>query len=156
MTIQEAYEVSALAKAVSEARLGHVFLEKDDAVMIHDTDYTPEPKTEAEQKEMKDWVQSIMEKVLGKPLPREVTVFGRSEGQQVLLHGGHLHGRRQRAARLKPHLKIRTETPSDFGRGYCCRPKLCAEHFSSLESLLFGCSWRIMCSVAKATERKNT
>ena len=31
--------------------------------------------TEAEQKEMKDWVQSIMEKVLGKPLPREVTVF---------------------------------------------------------------------------------
>ena len=75
MTIQEAYEASALAKAVSEARLGHVFLEKDDAVMIHDTDYTPEPKTEAEQKEMKDWVQSIMEKVLGKPLPREVTVF---------------------------------------------------------------------------------
>ena len=75
MTIQEAYEASALAKAVSEARLGHVFLEKDDAVMIHDTDYTPEPKTEAEQKEMKDWVQSNMEKVLGKPLPREVTVF---------------------------------------------------------------------------------
>ena len=75
MTIQEAYEASALAKAVSEARLGHVFLEKDDAVMIHDTDYTPEPKTEAEQKEMKDWVQSSMEKVLGKPLPREVTVF---------------------------------------------------------------------------------
>ena len=49
MTIQEAYEASALAKAVSEARLGHVFLEKDDAVMIHDTDYTNEPKSEAEK-----------------------------------------------------------------------------------------------------------
>ena len=43
--------------------------------MIHDTDYTREPKTEAEQKEMRDWVQSIMEKVLGAPLPREVAVF---------------------------------------------------------------------------------
>ena len=78
----------------------------------------------------------------------------RSEGQQVQLHGGHLHGRRQRAARLKPHLKIRTETPSVFGRGYCCRPTSCAERFIAHGPLLFGCSWRIMCSVVKATERK--
>ena len=75
MTLEEKYKASRLAKAVEEARLGYVLLPVQKAVMIHDTDYTPEPKTEAEQKEMKDWVQSIMEKVLGKPLPREVTVF---------------------------------------------------------------------------------
>ena len=75
MTIHEAYEASALAKAVSEARLGHVFLEKDDAVMIHDTDYTNEPKSEAEKTEMGEWVRQIMEKVLGAPLPREVNVL---------------------------------------------------------------------------------
>ena len=75
MTIQEAYGASRLAKAVEEARLGYVLLPAQKAVMIHDTDYTPEPKTEAEQKEMKDWVQSIMEKVLGAPLPREVHVL---------------------------------------------------------------------------------
>ena len=75
MTMEEKYKASRLAKAVEEARLGYVLLPAQKAVMIHDTDYTPEPKTEAEQKEMKDWVQSIMEKVLGKSLPREVTVF---------------------------------------------------------------------------------
>lgn len=75
MTIQEAYEASALAKAVKEARLGHVFLERDDAVMIHDTDYTNEPKSEAEKTEMGEWVRQIMEKVLGTPLPREVNVL---------------------------------------------------------------------------------
>ena len=75
MTIQEAYEASTLAKAVSEARLGHVFLEKDDAVMIHDTDYTNEPKSEAEKTEMGEWVRQIMERVLGAPLPREVNVL---------------------------------------------------------------------------------
>ena len=75
MTIQEAYEASALAKAVSEARLGHVFLEKDDAVMIHDTDYTNQPKSEAEKNEMGEWVRQIMERVLGAPLPREVNVL---------------------------------------------------------------------------------
>ena len=75
MTLEEKYKASRLAKAVEEARLGYVLLPAQKAVMIHDTDYTPEPKTEAEQKEMKDWVQSIMEKVLGKPLPREVAVF---------------------------------------------------------------------------------
>ena len=75
MTLEEKYKESRLAKAVEEARLGYVLLPAQKAVMIHDTDYTPEPKTDAEQKEMKDWVQSIMEKVLGKPLPREVTVF---------------------------------------------------------------------------------
>lgn len=75
MTLEEKYKASRLAKAVEEARLGYVLLPAQKAVMIHDTDYTPEPKTEAEQKEMKDWVQSIMEKVLGKPLPREVTMF---------------------------------------------------------------------------------
>ena len=75
MTLEEKFKASRLAKAVEEARLGYVLLPAQKAVMIHDTDYTPEPKTEAEQKEMKDWVQSIMEKVLGKPLPREVTVF---------------------------------------------------------------------------------
>jgi len=75
MTLEEKYKASRLAKAVEEARLGYVLLPAQKAVMIHDTDYTQEPKSEAEQKEMKDWVQSIMEKVLGKPLPREVTVF---------------------------------------------------------------------------------
>ena len=75
MTIQEAYEASALAKAVSEARLGHVFLEKDDAVMIHDTDYTNEPKSVAKKNEMGEWVRQIMERVLGAPLPREVNVL---------------------------------------------------------------------------------
>ena len=75
MTIQEAYEASALAKAVREARLGQVFLERDDAVMIHDTDYTNEPKSEAEKTEMGEWVRQIMEKVLGTPLPREVNVL---------------------------------------------------------------------------------
>ena len=75
MTIQEAYEASALAKAVKEARLGHVLLERDDAVMIHDTDYTNEPKSEAEKTEMGEWVRQIMEKVLGTPLPREVNVL---------------------------------------------------------------------------------
>ena len=75
MTIQEAYEASALAKAVKEARLGHVFLERVDAVMIHDTDYTNEPKSEAEKNEMGEWVRQIMERVLGAPLPREVNVL---------------------------------------------------------------------------------
>ena len=75
MTIQEAYEASALAKAVNEARLGYVFLENDDAVMIHDTDYTPEPKSEDEKREMGEWVRQVVEKVLGAPLPREVHVL---------------------------------------------------------------------------------
>ena len=75
MTLEEKYKASRLAKAVEEARLGYVLLPAQKAVMIHDTDYTPEPKTEAERKEMKDWVQSIMERVLGKPLPRAVNVF---------------------------------------------------------------------------------
>ena len=75
MTLEERYKASRLAKAVEEARLGYVLLPAQKAVMIHDTDYTQEPKSEAEQKEMVDWVQSIMEKVLGKPLPREVNVF---------------------------------------------------------------------------------
>ena len=43
--------------------------------MVHDTDYTAEPKTEEEQNEMREWVQEIMESVLGKQLPREVNVF---------------------------------------------------------------------------------
>ena len=75
MTIEEAYAKSRLAKAVQEARLGYVFLQKQSAVMIHDTDYTPEPKTDAEKAEMRDWVKQIMEKVLGAPLPREVNVL---------------------------------------------------------------------------------
>jgi hypothetical protein len=75
MTLEEKYKASRLAKAVDEARLGYVLLPAQDAVMIHDTDYSQESKSEAEQKEMIDWVQSIMEKVLGKPLPREVNVF---------------------------------------------------------------------------------
>ena len=75
MTLEEKYKASRLAKAVEEARLGYVLLPAQKAVMIHDTDYTREPKAEAEQKEMRDWVQSIMEKVLGAPLPREVAVF---------------------------------------------------------------------------------
>ena len=75
MTLEEKYKASRLAKAVEEARLGYVLLPAQKAVMIHDTDYTPEPKTEAEQKEMKDWVQSIMERVLGAPLPRDVNVL---------------------------------------------------------------------------------
>ena len=75
MTLEERYKASRLAKAVEEARLGYVLLPAQKAVMIHDTDYTQEPKSEAEQKEMKDWVQSIMERVLGKPLPRSVNVF---------------------------------------------------------------------------------
>lgn len=75
MTIQEAYETSALAKAVNEARLGYVFLPEQDAVMIHDTDYTPEPKTDAEKTEMDEWVRQIVERVLGAPLPRKVNVL---------------------------------------------------------------------------------
>ena len=75
MTIQEAYEASALAKAVREARLGYVFLADEDAVMIHDTDYTPEPKSEDEKVEMGEWIKAIVEKVLGTPLPREVHVL---------------------------------------------------------------------------------
>ena len=75
MTIEEAYKASALAKAVGEARLGHVFLPEQDAVMIHDTDYTPEPKSEKQKAEMGEWVKSIVERVLGAPLPREVNVL---------------------------------------------------------------------------------
>ena len=75
MTIEEAYAGGKLAKAVEEARLGYVFLREQNAVMIHDTDYTPEPKTDAEKTEMRDWVKQIMEKVLGAPLPREVNVL---------------------------------------------------------------------------------
>ena len=52
-----------------------VFLQKQNAVMIHDTDYTPDPKTDAEKAEMRDWVKQIMEKVLGAPLAREVNVL---------------------------------------------------------------------------------
>ena len=75
MTIEEAYKGSKLAKAVEDAKLGHVFLQKQNAVMIHDTDYTPDPKTDAEKAEMRDWVKQIMEKVLGAPLAREVNVL---------------------------------------------------------------------------------
>ena len=75
MTIEEAYKGSKLAKAVEDAKLGHVFLQKQNAVMIHDTDYTPNPKTDSEKAEMHDWVKQIMEKVLGAPLPREVNVL---------------------------------------------------------------------------------
>ena len=75
MTIQEAYEASALAKAVKEARLGHVFLEREDAVMIHDTDYTNEPKDEYEKTEMGECVRQVVESALGAPLPREVNVL---------------------------------------------------------------------------------
>ena len=75
MTIEEAYKGSKLAKAVEDAKLGHLFLQKQNAVMIHDTDYTLDPKTEEEKAEMHDWVKQIMEKVLGAPLPREVNVL---------------------------------------------------------------------------------
>ena len=75
MTIQEAYEASLLAKAVKEARLGHLFLEREDAVMIHDTDYTNEPKGEDEKTEMGECVRQVVESVLGAPLPREVHVL---------------------------------------------------------------------------------
>ena len=75
MTIEEAYKGSKLAKAVEDARLGYVFLQQQNAVMIHDTDYTPNPKTDSEKAEMHDWVKQIMEKVLGAPLPREVNVL---------------------------------------------------------------------------------
>ena len=75
MTIEEAYKGSKLAKAVEDAKLGHLFLQKQNAVMIHDTDYTSEAKTDAEKAEMRDWVKQIMEKVLGAPLPREVNVL---------------------------------------------------------------------------------
>ena len=75
MTIEEAYKGSKLVKAVEDARLGHVFLQKQNAVMIHDTDYSPDPKTDAEKAEMHDWVKQIMERVLGAPLPRDVNVL---------------------------------------------------------------------------------
>ena len=75
MTIEEAYAGSKLAKAVADARLGHVFLKERNAVMIHDTDYTTEPKDDDEKAEMRDWVKVVVEKTLGKPLPREVNVF---------------------------------------------------------------------------------
>ena len=75
MTIEEAYKGSKLAKAVEDARLGYVFLQKQNAVMIHDTDYTNEQKSEAEKNEMGEWVRQIMERVLGAPLPREVNVL---------------------------------------------------------------------------------
>ena len=75
MTIQEAYEASALAKAVSEAGLGYVFLPKEDAVLIHDTDYTPKHKSDAEKTAMGERVRTAVEKVLGAPLPREVHVL---------------------------------------------------------------------------------
>ena len=75
MTIEEAYKGSKLAKAVEDARLGYVFLQKQNAVMIHDTDYTPEPKSEKQKAEMDEWVKSIVERILGAPLPREVNVL---------------------------------------------------------------------------------
>ena len=75
MTIQDAYEASALAKAVSEAGLGYVFLPKEDAVLIHDTDYTPKQKSKAEKTEMGERVRLVVEKILGTPLPREVHVL---------------------------------------------------------------------------------
>lgn len=54
MTLEEKYKARRLAKAVEEARLGYVLLPAQKVVMIRDTDYTPKPKAEAEQKEMKD------------------------------------------------------------------------------------------------------
>ena len=96
MTIQEAYEASALAKAVSEARLGHVCLEKDDAVMIHDTDYTNQPKSEAEKNEMGEWVRADHGAGSRRPASARGERPRRSqrwrEGRQMLLHIGHLRG----------------------------------------------------------------
>ena len=73
MTIEEAYEKSRLAKAVEEAMLGHVFLQNQNAVMIHDTDYTSEAKTDAEKAEMRDWVKQIMEGKLQNGMVEKVT-----------------------------------------------------------------------------------
>ena len=39
------------------------------------TNYTNQPKSEAEKNEMGEWVRQIMERVLGAPLPREVNVL---------------------------------------------------------------------------------
>jgi len=75
MTVEEKYKASRLAKAVEVARLGYVLLPAQKAVMIHDTDYTNEPKSEAEKNEMGEWVRQIMERDLGAPLPREVNVL---------------------------------------------------------------------------------
>lgn len=74
MTLEETFNTSPLAKAVRDARLGHVFLPEQDAVLIHDTEYTQEPKSEEQKEEMRDWVRDILTKVLG-GLEREVKVF---------------------------------------------------------------------------------
>ena len=95
MTIEEAYEKSRLAKAVEEAKLGHVFLQNQNAVMIHDTDYTSEAKTDAEKAEMRDWVKQIMEKASARS-QRACRSERRCAGQQVLLHIGDLRGRARR------------------------------------------------------------
>ena len=75
MKLEEAYEGSKLAKAVKAARLGHMFLQKQNAVLIHETDYTPQEKTKREQLEMIRKVTTAMESVFGAPLPREVNIF---------------------------------------------------------------------------------
>ncbi len=74
MTINEAYEASPLAKAVKDAGLGHLFLRDVDAVMIHDTDYSPKRKTAAEKAKMHDAVEKVILQVFGR-LAREVNVL---------------------------------------------------------------------------------
>lgn len=75
MTIEDAYAGSRLAKVVEDARLGHMFLQKQNAVLIHETDYTPKAKTKREQLEMIRKVTTAMESAFGAPLPREVNVL---------------------------------------------------------------------------------
>lgn len=75
MTLEEAYAGSKLAKVVEDARLGFMFLHDCNAVLIHDTDYTPKSKTRKEMTAMYNRVKEVVEKVFGNPLPREVHVF---------------------------------------------------------------------------------
>ncbi|MCR5414308.1 MAG: hypothetical protein K6F50_06235 [Kiritimatiellae bacterium] len=74
MTLMEAYEASALAKAVEDAGLGHIYLKDVDAVLIHDTDYSPKRKTAAEKSEMRGKVERVILQVFGR-LAREVNVL---------------------------------------------------------------------------------
>lgn len=40
-----------------DARLGYVFLPEQDAVLIHNMEYTQEPKSDEQKAEMRDWVR---------------------------------------------------------------------------------------------------
>ena len=95
--LEKDWNGSRLGKAVKAAGLGAMMLEDENAVLVHDTDYTTEPKTEEEKNAMKAKVDRAIEDAFGCRY-REATVMedpnaGRGDAKVVCTSAACVFGR---------------------------------------------------------------